>query len=313
MDKEILLSICIPVYNGGEFLRFNLKTIFEQLRTIDKSMVEVIVSDNCSTDNTMEILAEFKEKYPKFLTYSQNDQNNGSDYNILKLIKLAHGKFIHLMGADDWYEKKGIQRIIDTLKKHPNLSVLLLGNFFYRQSVAEYCNRANLNLNYYQQDEQYDNKDEFFLAQEDRIWPLTNLVLNRSLLIQCKYLDLYIRKDWMHIFFVLWNLHLNPNSIILSDKQAVVINRVDVQTWMNKTDGPRIYLNHLKVVSSMKQLGFQTATLNKYVHWFLINRSMNMKFTHPCGFINKLKYAYKYFKIAYSIPYFYKFVIKFIF
>ena len=58
-----LLSICIPTYNRAEYLKKTLESIVWQRDFLSKD-VEVVISDNCSTDDTASVVAKFVEKYP---------------------------------------------------------------------------------------------------------------------------------------------------------------------------------------------------------------------------------------------------------
>ena len=56
-EREILLSICIPTYNRSNYLKICLNSIMSQ---VDINLpIEIIVSDNCSTDNSLEIIDEY--------------------------------------------------------------------------------------------------------------------------------------------------------------------------------------------------------------------------------------------------------------
>jgi glycosyltransferase involved in cell wall biosynthesis len=55
--KEILLSICIPTYNRATYLKICLDSIMQQMHT--DYPIEIIVSDNFSTDNTLNVVSEF--------------------------------------------------------------------------------------------------------------------------------------------------------------------------------------------------------------------------------------------------------------
>ena len=60
------VSVCIATYNGGEYLAEQLNSIFPQLGTED----EIIISDDHSSDNTIEIVKEFND--PRITVYSNN-------------------------------------------------------------------------------------------------------------------------------------------------------------------------------------------------------------------------------------------------
>lgn len=70
-----VLSIAIPTYNGAKYIREALDSIITQLDDVDEE-VEIVISDNASTDQTPEIISEYQKKYP-FIKYFRNDENLG--------------------------------------------------------------------------------------------------------------------------------------------------------------------------------------------------------------------------------------------
>lgn len=115
--NNILLSICIPTYNRAEILKVSLLKLLEETNKIDdKSKIEILVSDNCSTDNTQTIVNNFIEK-GLHITYSKNPVNVGSNGNFLKCFGRASGKYIWLLGDDDPLADKSIKRILDIIEE----------------------------------------------------------------------------------------------------------------------------------------------------------------------------------------------------
>lgn len=91
------LSICIPQYNRIDFLLKNL-SILEQQTYSD---LEVVVSDDCSTDNTEEAITALVPKYKHKLIYNRFNTNQGYDRNFRKCIELATGDYVIVIGNDD--------------------------------------------------------------------------------------------------------------------------------------------------------------------------------------------------------------------
>ena len=96
-----MISLAMPTYNGGKYLREQLDSIYAQTLLPD----EVIVVDDCSTDETISILEEYKEKYG--LKFFRNDNNLGYNRNFEKAISLCSGDYIALSDQDDiWLPTK---------------------------------------------------------------------------------------------------------------------------------------------------------------------------------------------------------------
>src|ERR1035438_1370812 len=94
MNELPLVSICIPTYNTGNYIAAAIQSVLDQTYT----NLEIIITDNCSTDNTIEIINSFHD--PR-ISYFRNDHNFGVEYNWNKSLKLAKGKYLKLLCADD--------------------------------------------------------------------------------------------------------------------------------------------------------------------------------------------------------------------
>lgn len=112
----IKLSICIPTYNREKYLRQLLESIARQ----PLNGVEVVVSDNASTDGTQNLLKEFSGKLEKLVTYRW-DINAGADRNYLKVVELAQGNYCWLMGSDDIVQEGAIEKVLEILKVDPDI------------------------------------------------------------------------------------------------------------------------------------------------------------------------------------------------
>lgn len=119
-----LVSICIPNYNYGYYLRNCLDSILEQTYP----NIEVIFRDNNSTDNSFEIAMEyyhkFKEKNIWFCIHN-NKRNYGSDKNTNMCISEGQGQFIYVLASDDSIEPTFIEKCITVFMKHPNVAMVM--------------------------------------------------------------------------------------------------------------------------------------------------------------------------------------------
>lgn len=116
-----LLSICIPTYNRSSNLDRCLHAILSQLT--DDAPVEVLVSDNASTDNTAEVVGRYAARYPS-LKYSCNSENIGADRNIYHVMRLAQGTFVKMQGDDDYCVEGTLMPLIDVVNKHRECGII---------------------------------------------------------------------------------------------------------------------------------------------------------------------------------------------
>lgn len=93
-----LVSIGIPIYNEGRFLEESLASILAQ----DYKNLEIIISDNASTDNSGELCQKFVDKDAR-ISYSRFGQNRGVTGNFRRVLDTATGKyFMWAAGHDLW-------------------------------------------------------------------------------------------------------------------------------------------------------------------------------------------------------------------
>lgn len=96
-----LVSIAIATFNGEKYLREQLESIYNQTY----KHIEIVVSDDNSTDSTILILEDYKKKHG--LIYSINDTNIGFVKNFEKVLGMCNGDYIALCDQDDiWLPNK---------------------------------------------------------------------------------------------------------------------------------------------------------------------------------------------------------------
>jgi len=111
-----ILSICIPTYNRGYVLKHSIDQLVCACACL-KEHIEIIVSDNNSTDDTEQILAQYNNF--SYIHYYKNSENIGFNDNMIKIIKnYISGKYCWLIGDDDFVYLDSIQYIISLLKSH---------------------------------------------------------------------------------------------------------------------------------------------------------------------------------------------------
>ena len=134
MTNNPLLTIAIPTYNRAQLLRLCLDRIIHQAQASTEE-IEIIVSNNASTDNTKEVALSYLGIYPS-LKYSENAKNYGSDFNIAKCFRLARADYVWIFSDDDLLLPRAIERMIPLLKRG-NLGIIALSVNIYRGSFDE--------------------------------------------------------------------------------------------------------------------------------------------------------------------------------
>jgi len=128
MMNNSLLTIAIPTYNRAPLLNLCLDSIVDQVRDCPER-IELIVSNNASTDHTRDIVSNYIDIYPE-LIYTENESNRGYDYNAAKCFRLARSNYVWLFSDDDLLLPRAIERIVPLLKQQ-NLGIVSLSTNFY--------------------------------------------------------------------------------------------------------------------------------------------------------------------------------------
>lgn len=121
--KMFKVSVCIPVYNVANYIETCAKSLMEQ--TLDE--IEYIFVDDCSPDNSIELLKKTLSHYPlrlQSVKIIRNDENKGPALSRKRAAESATGKFVYFPDSDDWIEpdmleimyNKGIEENADIVK-----------------------------------------------------------------------------------------------------------------------------------------------------------------------------------------------------
>lgn len=110
----VTLSICIPTYNRSECLKECLSSVLASVAGHERE-IEVVVSDNASTDGTGDVIRAFQDTHP-WIRYHRNEKNIGGDRNIYAVATMGEGEYIWVFGDDDKMESEAIARVLEQIK-----------------------------------------------------------------------------------------------------------------------------------------------------------------------------------------------------
>ena|GEM_PF-2358857 len=122
-----ILSICIPVYNRIALFRQTLKCAIEAVRGYENE-VEIVVSDNFSTDPIFEVVQHLTGANPGVaIRYSFLPENRGGPANVLEVVKQASGEFCWVVGSDDFVLAAGVKDLISIIRNNPEVDFISVG------------------------------------------------------------------------------------------------------------------------------------------------------------------------------------------
>lgn len=134
--KPSLVSIGIPTYNRAAMLRRSIESALCQ----DYPMIEIIVSDNASTDDTQDICREFSKKDDR-VKYVTQPSNIGAVANFAEVLKRASGEYFMWLGDDDWIDVSYVSHCVSLLRADPEVALASGAAKYYRYGLKAYAGR----------------------------------------------------------------------------------------------------------------------------------------------------------------------------
>ena len=124
--SNINISIIVPIYNVENYLIQCLDSLYSQ---VTPSMEVILVNDG-STDHSLKICNNYKNKYPN--TIIVNKENGGLSDARNAGTAIATGKYIYYLDSDDWLAPNALKQLYDFAEEH--LCETVQGNFYYAYS-----------------------------------------------------------------------------------------------------------------------------------------------------------------------------------
>jgi glycosyltransferase involved in cell wall biosynthesis len=229
MIEKKLLSICIPTFNRVEFLQYNLKSITDQFDKEPslKDLVEIVISDNASSDGTKEMVASFLETYNN-ITYVRNTTNIGFDRNVNNAVHLANGTYCLTLGDDDALFPNSLsvltKKILNT-----NVPYYLVGHVGYSRDMQH----ANAH-EHVSEDCSYDSLEDYVRSLEGYVnvigifGGMSTHVFLRNIWVSYSELDKYIDTLQIHTHVF---LRAFKHKKVMVFHDAIVKTRGDNMRW----------------------------------------------------------------------------------
>lgn len=125
----IKISFCIPTYNRANYLKDTLNCIISQA----DNTIEIVVSDNCSSDHTEEVVSDAAKRFSN-IKYFKWNKNEGADLNYLRSVELSTGEFCWFLGSDDLISTNAIETL--KLYLNDNIDVALCSQYICNKDMV---------------------------------------------------------------------------------------------------------------------------------------------------------------------------------
>jgi glycosyltransferase involved in cell wall biosynthesis len=174
----MILTIGIPVYNAQATIKNTLDSIIKQLKQNDSDL-EILICDNCSTDDTTKIiLEEYINQQPNFnIRYYKNKRNLGASQNIKAVLNNAKGDFIWLCGDDMLYDG-AIQYLKQILTKNQDIAIVTARSDIYTDNFSQIIYSPKQTNN--NQDILCHNQSDFLKHSQNSIFFISSIIIKKD-------------------------------------------------------------------------------------------------------------------------------------
>lgn len=127
MSRQKLLTIAIPTFNRGKILDQSFGKLLRQVSSLNSDEIEIIISDNCSTDGTKSVIKKYSSLFPDLnITSNFQEYNTGYFGNFKKCRELATGKYFWLLSDNEVISDGVLNYVLDILRSDENPGMCFL-------------------------------------------------------------------------------------------------------------------------------------------------------------------------------------------
>jgi glycosyltransferase involved in cell wall biosynthesis len=242
-NEDVMVSVAIIAYNLEKYIAEAIESVLDQITNF---RVQIVVGEDCSTDNTLAILKDYQNRYPNVIKLLIPEKNQGLTPNSVATQNACEGKYIALLDGDDyWTNINKLQNQIDFLEKNSTFSAS--------------CHQAQIVF------DDVAGEDRLFGAEKDTVFTIVDTLQHRKFHTSSL---VYRRKFWIESGGI-------PTTI-LSNERAIY-PMLAIYGRINYTAEPMcIYRRSMSGISeriTMKEL----ATDLNMIPWL---KNISAKFPH---------------------------------
>ena len=262
--EKPLISIVMATYNGEKYLKKQL----ESIAALTYKNTELIISDDGSTDGTLDIINEFAEKYPLTLLY--NEGRHGCTFNFENGLKHVNGEYVALCDQDDIWIEDRMEKLLSHIDEfdivHGRVSIIDKNDNFHPAAIMH---------------SHYETSKVSFINVEDvlqvpRLLGCTSLI-RTSLIKACMpFPDEIPYHDWWLSLIAV----MNGNGICFTDELVTKYRQHGENTALSEyKDGSSIakrlrFMNYLKKTKCDEFNNFQLDLISRLQNCNIIALAM---------------------------------------
>lgn len=270
------VSIVLSTYNGSNYIVELLDSLKNQSYKID----EVIISDDCSTDNTVDLIEEYISTYNlKNWALQKNEENVGWKRNFRKLINTATGDLIFPCDQDDVWIKNKVEKMVRIMDANLNIEVLASNPILFKNEVPYNV----LENNDIENTRKVELKDFYYVTKPGCTFCVRRTLLNGLI----DYWD----DEFPHDAF-LWRISALKGSLYILDSNTIFYRRHnetatgrEEKNYENRVNVVNYYIDFLMMLKKFLENNKKTPLCHKgireiddYISWARHRKSLLERF-----------------------------------
>ena len=300
---KILISVVIPSYNRADTVGQTIDSILAQKVDAD---VEIVIGDDCSTDNAREVLLKYKEQHPDAIRLLFHEQNMGLGANWAMCVKACKGKYICNCDNDDyWHNPHKLQLQLDYMESHPECNICITNHRTHNRSTGE-IKEVEVHLDHEHIQDQMWNGGRFCNAT----------IMYRADFMKAHLdLDEFIKRrlslqDWPAwvILTAYTDIDLIPISTATFGIETVSITRPDtVERLKNRLDNDKVVYKYLGELFPEKY-PYDEEGWEKYANGRLVAKAFDVgdfeaakKYGKDCMYVGTFKKLCSQYKVLFEM------------
>lgn len=292
--SDKILSISVAAYNLENMIKENLDSFIKSKFLND---IEIIVTDDESTDDTRKVVKEYAKKYPNSIKLIEQ-KNGGPGSTVNSGIRHATGKYFKMVDGDDWVDTKNFDKFVEFLK-NTNVDMIINNHFVYSdldRKIIDIYRFENFEKNKtleLQKMKYYPGFSMHDVTYKTEIFKINNIKLDKGfytdleyLLLPIKYVNTYIYLDYA---IYIYRISREGQSISMSSmrkniKQHETVlrrllnlyNKIDNNDNSKNIIGKRLISmidTHILILLSFKQNRYYKDKIIRLIEYLKINNN----------------------------------------
>jgi abequosyltransferase len=269
------LSICIPTYNRSNFLSECIDSLLDSIHSYE-NLVEVLVLDNSSTDNTRDVMNSICAKY-SFIKYFRNSTNIGAEANFFLSAVKAKGRYCLILGDDDKLELSAVKIILNAIEKQKEPALIIMNYSLHSKNFESVLSNSFHNK---QNDLYFSNKNSVMDEFGPTLSFISSVVFQREAIgmINIENYDYFKEYGFSFLYMIYDYLSQNETAFYISTpliRQRTNNSTINIKKFF--------FIGMPLVFGRLRESGYSKSTLlsakeqifEKYLKYHLLSMKLN--------------------------------------